>query len=732
MTRGEHRCVAVLVYLCLFPFLSCSKYESIDLTGKLRFTERVSDTTVLLFGTPRVEDNLISGWSAPDIGPSGKFRWATSNSASFTWEPVPGSKPYLHLRFHSTGLASFELFSGGQFVSRVPVESGQQHTLVPLPSGSREATIKMMHQTSLGVYVAVITPSRYVPEYRKPKDFPFVDKLKLRNKSYPSWFCETGGTISFYDYFNPEDDLEFGIFFSPSDPDEDDFADFTVTLRSEKGPDRKLFEKKVTKRIAEFFKIPLALPVTGGRGPAMLEFRIARNTAFGRGQAGWVQPRLRRIRRASEPAKESPDAAAVRRSARNAGVVLIVLDAASAGHFGCYGYAGNTTPVVDRLASEGVLFRRAYTNAAYTLASTATLFTGQFPHRHGILQHRNKLPGSAVTLAETLRSAGYDTAAFLANGNASGIFGLAQGFNTVRDVFRDRNYIGWGEDVTESFVKWLGERREKKFFAYLHYREPHDPYNPPEEWIHRFADPSYDGSIGESFESRIRIDTNSPELTSADRKRVKGLYDSNLAYADHQVGRIIRELKASGMFDSTIIIVTSDHGEAFWEHGYQGHNQQLYEESVRIPFVLKLPGKKWNGKIVDSTVQTADVVPFLLDVLGLPDTGNIDGRSFLSAIDSPGPDLRPVIVYSTKQQVTSMLLGSMKYIRNSTTDEFYDLKKDPAESFNSIETNLIRAGYLAQKLRESAEPVKQKREKGELPVLDEAARENLKALGYIE
>ena len=144
---------------------------------------------------------------------------------------------------------------------------------------------------------------------------------------------------------------------------------------------------------------------------------------------------------------------ALRKANRDANVIILLLDAASAGHFGTYGYFRNTTPVTDQLAREGVQFNSAYTQAVYTLASTASLMSGMYPFHHRVLYLKDRLPSDVFTIAEAFRDGGYQTGTFVANGNASTTFGMTQGFQKIREVFRDKNYTGWGQDVTNSFTK---------------------------------------------------------------------------------------------------------------------------------------------------------------------------------------------------------------------------------------------------------------------------------------
>ncbi|MCI0447206.1 sulfatase [bacterium] len=417
-------------------------------------------------------------------------------------------------------------------------------------------------------------------------------------------------------------------------------------------------------------------------------------------------------------------------------MVLIVLDAASAKRFGCYGYPKPTTPNLDNLASHAARFDSAYTQAVYTLASTASLMSGLYPNHHQILNSRNKLSSEIFTMAEAFHAADYSTGMFVANGNASDTFGMDQGFQSVMNVFRSKDYTGWGQDITDAFAGWLQKQRQRPFFAYLHYREPHGPYNPPEPWVRKFTDPSYQGTIGKSFEARIRINGNAADLSPEDRRQIQNLYDANLAYADSQVQEVLTNLKELDIYDRTIVIVTSDHGEAFWEHNFQGHNTQLYQESVHIPLIMKLAEGSQVSNRISNAVRTIDLYPTLVDLLDLSwKSVRVDGRSFLPYFLGLREDGRKVTSQVVKERQYAYVVGTYKYILSSGNDyqEIYNLKTDPNELQNLAESELLRASYYQIRLSRLLERNQKKdtEQKLEQATIDEAAQENLRALGYV-
>jgi arylsulfatase A-like enzyme len=723
--RSWHVACVLLISLYL---LSCNSRKTVDLLNELPFSEKKSDTEVLLFATPKASE-FLSFWSEPQRQNGGKLRWTTGPESRISWNLSLPKPAFLHLRLRALDAFPVDFYTGNNLISRLNVAPNSDKAALMLPEKTTHVRLGLLSDKKIGVYSAIITPSRSVAEFRKPKEFPVPENLRVKGKLRKAAFCETGGSLSFFETISPDSVLEFGYYFVPSQSQSgNERATFSIHITGTDEKARKIFEKSGEQEILENKRIPLGFAKSG---IYKLEFRLTRDTAFGSMETAWIEPRLHSpsiIRNKLDKQNDLTEAL------KDSNVVLIVLDAAAQKHFGCYGYERDTTPAVDRLAAQGAQFLRAYTNAVYTLASTATLLTGQTPHQHGILTHRNKLPATAVTLPEVLQRAGYETAVFLANGNASGSFGLTQGFKTVREVFREQEYTGRGEEITRAFSKWLETHHSRKFFAYLHYREPHDPFKPPEEWIKKFANPSYSGKLNQIFD-HTRIRALSSELSEADREHVRALYDANLAYADSQVNEILKSLRSVGKDQRTIVIVTADHGESFWEHGYLGHNRQLYEESAKIPLIIKFPDNASISNVKFSfPVQSADLYASLIDLLGLSKRGiHINGTSFVQYLRGGNPDVPEIVIHSTSRFVTALVLGDYKYIRNEKgKDELYNLKKDPFERENLIDREVVRAGYLRKVLLMELDSKQRECPKMETPQLDEAVRENLKALGYVE
>ncbi len=361
---------------------------------------------------------------------------------------------------------------------------------------------------------------------------------------------------------------------------------------------------------------------------------------------------------------------------RATNVLLITLDTTRADRLGAYGHRGAITPNLDALAAEGSLFSAATTSVPMTLPAHASLMTGSTP-----LQHRVKdnsgfiLAESARTLAESLGEHGYATRAIVAAYVLHHSRGLAQGFDEYDDRFDDasaglhtqRNAAA----VAELALDRLEDEPARKRFLWLHLYDPHFPYTPPADFAGRLEDP----------------------------------YDGEIAYVDSQLGRIFDYLDRAGLDDSTLIVVAGDHGEAFGEHREVDHGIFLYEPTMRIPLIVRAPGKGLDHD-VDDLVRDIDVMPTVLDYLGLPIPDSVQGRSLLPLM-SGGRETEPRLAYGETfysryhygwSELTSIRDRRHKFIQ-APSPELYDLEEDPLELHNLVDVRPGIAEDLAATLR---------------------------------
>jgi arylsulfatase A-like enzyme len=408
-------------------------------------------------------------------------------------------------------------------------------------------------------------------------------------------------------------------------------------------------------------------------------------------------------------------------------IFVFVLDAARADHFGAYGHPRQTSPWVDALAREGHVFHLARTQAPYTQASTATLMTGFEPETHDVRGVNSRLADRAVTLAEILSDAGYATAAYIGCANADRPFGFAQGF----DLFQ-----GGRHDSTLESVEQRLRTHERNFF-YVHLFPPHHPYFPPPPFAGLYSDAT-PGSMNGSNDELVAIRRSRTGIPGNELARLRAQYDENLLYGDHLLGEILGLAHQAGRLDDALVLVISDHGEAFLEHGTVLHGFTLYDEELRIPMILRLPRSHGpGGRIVDEPVGTLDVLPTLVELARAQDPLRQRHGSSLVPLLSGARRPDPAIYARAQGQHLAASLATRRYkaIVVQHRVELYDLLADPGERRDLAAVRPFLAGWLGQLVRErhlrnsiDAHAAAMRQD----AVLDAETERELRALGYIE
>ncbi len=395
-------------------------------------------------------------------------------------------------------------------------------------------------------------------------------------------------------------------------------------------------------------------------------------------------------------------------------VLVITLDTTRADHIGAYGYRAAQTPNLDRLAKEGILFRNCYAHVPLTLPSHSALFTGRYPIANNVRNNGNYfLPASETTLAEVLRGRGYDTRAVIAAFVLLSKFGVNQGFAVYDDSLDThemiRNYKSEipAEMVHEKFSAWLGQNPGKPFLYWLHFYDPHTPYRPPQEYAKRFP------------------------------PGPKGLYDGEIAYTDHWLGRVIESLRDRGVLEHTLVVIAGDHGEGFGEHQEQGHGIFCYDETLRVPLIFYAPGLLGGPRRVNERVGLVDVMPSVLGLLGAEAPPATQGRSFVALLEGRSEKEERTYyfesLYGREEMnwapLTGLLHRNYKYI-SLPDPELYDLGADRAEKQNLFLRKNILARDMDKRLARFVAEHSQKSgdTRRELSAGD---KEQLQALGYI-
>jgi arylsulfatase A-like enzyme len=436
-------------------------------------------------------------------------------------------------------------------------------------------------------------------------------------------------------------------------------------------------------------------------------------------------------------------------SAHRPNIMLVTFDTVRWDYLGCYGNSVVKTPTVDALAADGVRFESAIAQAASTAPSHCSIMTSTYAAHHGAV-NGVAMRGDLPTLAEILGDNGYDTAAFVSSTTVrSTESGLHRGFNLYDDsmvpwssFFKNDEcqfliafyIVGWwqhyqlpGHVVSDRTLRWLGQRTDSPFFAWVHYFDPHAPYDAPEPYKTMYAG---------------KMDSAKP------RSKQRALHAGEVTFADAQLGRVIEALKAKGLYDDMLIIFASDHGEGFGEvhSGYEdvGHGWHMYDTTQRVPLIVKLPGNRGAGRRVEDLVQLVDLAPTVLDLLSAEHPESYRGRSLMDLLDGAGRE-EPGVAFAecpamptgpdqsrdaAEQRVMSMRTPQVKFICNGLGEEreLYDLIQDPEETTNVYLDNFDLADACYQSLVETlGEPTSAR-----TTVIDPKVIEQLKALGYID
>jgi arylsulfatase len=389
----------------------------------------------------------------------------------------------------------------------------------------------------------------------------------------------------------------------------------------------------------------------------------------------------------------------IRAAAKSAKVVICVLDAARADHLGCYGYPRDTTPIIDQLASESVVFRNHFSPFPATKISTASLFTGLYPDKLSFDKDK-ALDDGIFTLAQGLKAAGFQTALFSSNFVASPATGVGLDFEHVfakplppgwskveRISLPDENTWRTPEGLTQVFSRWLAGARSTRFFAYCHFLPPHTPYNAPDDAKDYFAQQPPTNVRQGPFEFPETRPAYGTVLYGA--QQWANLYDANLRWGDWGVGEIVKSLREQGVLDNTLLIITADHGEAFGEHGYIYHAQAVYDEAVHIPLLIRFPGKQRLTGDVTALTQTVDVLPTILDLYGIPyPRDSAQGHSLLPLLDGAQRSLRDYAFATCEEPWPSYLVRNSNWslilYRGGKLRALYDLRTDPGQLHNVI------------------------------------------------
>ena len=669
-----------------------------DFVESFPLSESQREVTFIDFGTPTARQYMRSGWSTGEGSPStATFVWSLGRESVLEFflheaREVPVTFRCFPFEFPGSPQQAISIAVNGVDLQTVRLQEGWNLYQIVLPAAALKAGLNQLEfrYAYSRAAIAVVPDSvgqRILSvgwvhlafaagdEPPAPKPRPNVESERLH--------IPFGAKVDYYLRLPGESELTFD-----------------QLILDEPGQLEVLFDRKEDGELVlgKFQQSAgLSTLAVGGRADeiARLSFRAraARTSSSADGGATLVRPMLKTARPAvAEPRETAADPSGEEELPKRPNIIMYLVDTLRGDHLGCYGYDRLVSPNIDTLAGDSILFENAVAQAPYTWASVASLMTGLGVPTHRITRLKDSLPGEAITLTEFLGATAYNNTAIITS-PALKEAGVDQGFDAV-EFMRD-------VDAPERIRQWLADKSEEQpFFLYVHTGEPHDPYDAPDRFRRSFA---------------------------------------GVAQADERFGLLIEELKKRKLYEDTLIIFLSDHGEELYDHGSWAHGKTLYSEVLNIPLIVKLPSSaRMKGQRRRDLAQHIDVVPTILDYLGIEMPKHLEGISLLPAVfrKQDSHQTRRVFSYVADgvEAGASVIDFPWKFIWNSVTgpnEQLFNVEMDPREKTDLFSENPLRAKYLKAMIKAHALAPSAALEPGEA-VLDEDLLRKLKSMGYVQ
>jgi len=739
----------------------CSSREPgvvLDLVERVAVAERASSHTLLSFGAPDTEPHLAEGFHRWAGGGAGdRYVWARQEVEIALDLPDRADRAAIvELRpFEGTSDQRVSVKLNGTDVVEMPLNARRHRYRIPLPAeaqrqGENRLRFEFAESSSMaelnagsgdggrlaaafyGIVVGAASDESLDDMLRRDAPWPFAVHTA---KGVPGFDQVGAGSVRFAlkvpagGRFLASAELHPGARAAGGE------ASVVVTVETQQG-EREIYRRELSARGETSLEVDLPLRDLAGE-----VVRLGLHVEPGQDRFAWIRwtaPRL--VGDVTDSARDRAAGDWLRTALRDSNVVLVFMDAARASSFGSYGHTRPTTPNFDRIAAEGVVFERAFTPAVYTLGAMSSVWTSTHPDRHhSETAFDARLPEGLLTLAELLTARGVRTAGFVANAVAGRAFGFDRGFAEFHEVFATH---GSEASAMRSVLPgWWSAAGAGRFFAYVHYREPHFPFDPQQPFLDRLG--ADVGPISKPLRSDMSwiTDVNRGErsLSEEEERQLRLLYEANLAQVDAALGELVAGLEGAGLLEQTLLIITADHGEALHEHGWIGHNVQLYEESVHVPLVLRFPaGTGPRGVRNAELVDLLDLAPTIADVFGALDSGGArEAFSGISLLDvAAGGRGKGAVLSRTvwNRPRYSWRDERLKLIFDTQTGEqrLFDLDRDPGENTDRADGSPLLAAYARQELFSRLADLAGPPSLSPRSELTPEQCENLVSLGYID
>lgn len=694
---------------------------AVDLVAELPYAEVASEIAVVDLGEESAISRLGEGWSYPERRPDGvSFVWSSGPESRLRFFLAEARLVRLQLscfpfRFEGALRQVVRVLANDAPVAEVPLRAGLHTYEVEvaadvLKAGWNSLCFRYAYHRRV-CDVAESADQRSLGVGWDAVGFPdLATASEAPAGAHGSLVIPAGTEVAFFLETATDAELTLEGVTSPEG------GGLQVALSSDDGPESVVVDRDAA-------RCPRRVRLPDQPTPVRLAFRALggavtlsgpRLTSYPGSRASAVTPR-------PTPGSE-----------RRPNVLVYLVDTLRADRLGCYGTGVGVSPCLDELAADAVLFERTVAQCSWTRPSVASVLTGLGPLAHGVNTDADRLPAAAHTLAETLQSAGYHTAAFTANAHVTAGTGFAQGFDVFAFAYLD------AEQTTRRAVRWLEARdSEAPFLLFVHTVDPHEPYEPSPRYRERFAR-GIGAEVG-TTEHLNDLAHHRAEATDTTVEQLLRLYDAEIAQNDAAFGELLSALRSLGCFDDTLVVFVSDHGQAFAEHGVFGHGWDLFGEVLTVPLVVRPPGWHGGAMRVNEPVQHVDLVPTVLEAVGLPVPERVEAYSVLRQLERgahrerramfsymDNKDRRGISVVRWPYKLVEPLSAS--FLRRRV---LYDLEVDPEERQDLAQDLPVTAGWLASLARRQlatsghalpSEPV----------LLEPDAREALVALGYVD
>jgi len=443
------------------------------------------------------------------------------------------------------------------------------------------------------------------------------------------------------------------------------------------------------------------------------------------------------------PSKPDPKA---KQTARN--VVILLIDTLRADKLRPFNAQTRVkTPTMDQLAKEGTVFQETQAPENWTKPSVASVLTSLSPSSHCTKTDAARLSSKALMISEVLKKAGFSTASFIANGYVSDKFGFDQGWDHYENYIREGKSTQ-AANLFKDAADWIVQNKDKRFFAYVHTIDPHVPYDPPQKYLTMYDAEAYEGPVVPRLTADLleKAKRNPPGVTfnARDRRRLSALYDGEISYHDDELAKFIARLREAGVYENTLFVVTSDHGEELNDHGSWGHGHSVYQELLHVPLIFRAPSVIPGGATHTTTASTLSIAPTVVEAVGVTVPAEFEGRSLLPMMREGVWSSPPVAFSDFLDDWRVVRAGNFKLVlRGGARTTLYDLAKDGGEKQDldlaqyPVPTRYTRA-MLGQFLRAShrgrwwySQQGKGASFAAEKADLDPQTRAQLKAIGYV-